>query len=100
LPNALGDASSRERAESELDVTKTLASFDFAEVPMLSKAHVMALAAGDSLEKGASILIFGPPRGPAQRTHPPPGAISRSIPRALVGSLAASARRAVVTPQL
>jgi DNA replication protein DnaC len=36
----------RHRAESQLDPTKTLASFDFAEVPMLSKAHVMALAGG------------------------------------------------------
>ncbi len=52
----------RHRAESQLDPTKTLASFEFAEVPMLSKAHVMALASGDSwLEKGATILIFGPP---------------------------------------
>jgi DNA replication protein DnaC len=52
----------RHRAESRLDPTKTLASFDFAAVPMLSKAHVMALASGDSwLEKGATILIFGPP---------------------------------------
>jgi DNA replication protein DnaC len=52
----------RHRAESQLDPAKTLGSFEFAEVPMLSKAHVMALASGDSwLEKGASILIFGPP---------------------------------------
>src|SRR5438132_6903796 len=52
----------RHRAESQLDPAKTLASFEFVEVPMLSKAHVMALASGDSwLEKGASILIFGPP---------------------------------------
>ena len=52
----------RHRAESHLDPSKTLASFEFAEVPMLSKAHVMALASGDSwLEKGATILIFGPP---------------------------------------
>jgi DNA replication protein DnaC len=52
----------RHRAESQLDATKTLASFDFAAVPMLSKAHVTALASGDSwLEKGASVLIFGPP---------------------------------------
>ena len=52
----------RHRAESQLDPTKTLASFDFAAVPMLSKAHVMALASGDAwLEKGATILIFGPP---------------------------------------
>src|SRR5579864_4605733 len=52
----------RHRAESHLDPTKTLATFDFAAVPMLSKAHVTALATGDSwLEKGATILIFGPP---------------------------------------
>ncbi len=52
----------RHRAESQLDPTKTLTSFDFAAVPMISKAHVMALASGDAwLEKGATILIFGPP---------------------------------------
>src|SRR5487761_2438631 len=52
----------RHRAESQLDPTKTLATFEFAEVPMLSRAHVMALASGDSwIEKGATILIFGPP---------------------------------------
>lgn len=52
----------RHRVDSRLDPAKTLATFEFAEVPMLSKAHVMALASGDSwLEKGATILIFGPP---------------------------------------
>jgi DNA replication protein DnaC len=52
----------RHRDESQLDPTKTLASFEFALVPMLSKAHVMALASGDAwLDKGATILIFGPP---------------------------------------
>src|SRR5450631_3431535 len=52
----------RHRVESQIDPTKTLASFDFAEVPMLSRAHVTALASGDSwLDKGASVLIFGPP---------------------------------------
>ncbi len=51
----------RHRAESQLDPTKTLASFDFAEAPMLPKAHVMALAGGDAwLDKGATVLIFGP----------------------------------------
>jgi hypothetical protein len=31
-------------------------------VPMVSKAQVMALAAGDSwLEKGANLILFGPP---------------------------------------
>ena len=52
----------RHRVESQLDPTKTLASFEFAEVPTLSKAHVMALASGDAwIDKGATVLIFGPP---------------------------------------
>jgi DNA replication protein DnaC len=52
----------RHLAEARLPVGKTLASFDFAVVPMISKAQVMALAAGDSwLEKGANLLLFGPP---------------------------------------
>ena len=52
----------RHRVESQLDAAKTLASFEFAEVPMLSKAHVMALASGDAwLDRGATVLIFGPP---------------------------------------
>ena len=52
----------RHLAEARLPAGKTLASFDFAAVPMLSKAQVMALAAGDSwLENGANLLLFGPP---------------------------------------
>ena len=52
----------RHRDESHMDPTKTLASFQFELVPTLSKAHVMALASGDAwLDKGATILIFGPP---------------------------------------
>src|SRR3954449_2113452 len=48
--------------EARLPPDKTLDSFDFTAVPMLSKARVMALAAGDSwLEKGANLLLFGPP---------------------------------------
>ncbi|KUY87053.1 transposase [Burkholderia territorii] len=58
----------RHRAESRLDPTKTLDCFEFGAVPMISKAHVMALATGDSwLEKGATILLFGPPGG--GKTH-------------------------------
>src|SRR5258706_13009471 len=54
----------RHRIESHMDPTKTLANFDFGVVPMVSKAHVMALTTGDSwLEKGATILLFGPPGG-------------------------------------
>ena len=52
----------RHLAEARLPPGKTLDTFDFAAVPMLSKAQVMALAAGDSwLEKGANLLAFGPP---------------------------------------
>ncbi len=48
--------------EARLPPGKTLDSFDFSAVPMISKAQVMALAAGDSwLDKGANLLMFGPP---------------------------------------
>ena len=41
---------------------KSLANFEFPVVPMLSKAQVMALAAGDLwLGQGANLLLFGPP---------------------------------------
>ncbi len=55
----------RRRIERHLaDVGKTLDSFEFEAVPMVSKAQVMALTAGDSwLEKGANLLLFGPPGG-------------------------------------
>ena len=48
--------------EARLPPGKTFDSFEFDAVPMISKAQVMALAAGDSwLEKGANLLMFGPP---------------------------------------
>src|SRR4249919_2108323 len=54
----------RHLAEARLPVGKALAGFDFEAVPMVSKAQVMALTAGDSwLEKGANLLLFGPPGG-------------------------------------
>src|SRR5215831_11194947 len=54
----------RHLAEARLTVGKTFDSFDFEVVPMVSKAQVMALTAGDSwLEKGANLLLFGPPGG-------------------------------------
>ena len=41
---------------------KTLETFDFAAVPMLSKAHVSAITTGDSwIGKGSNILLIGPP---------------------------------------
>src|SRR6266699_3233873 len=52
----------RHLAEARLPVGKTLDSFDFDIVPMISKAQLMALAAGDSwLEQGANLILFGPP---------------------------------------
>jgi DNA replication protein DnaC len=52
----------RHLAEARLPAGKTLATFDFEAVPMVSKAQVMALASGDAwLKKGANILLFGPP---------------------------------------
>jgi DNA replication protein DnaC len=52
------------RRSARLPVGKTFDSFDFEVVPMVSKAQVMALTAGDSWpEKGANLLLFGPPGG-------------------------------------
>jgi DNA replication protein DnaC len=54
----------RHLTEARLPVGKTLDTFDFEVVPMLSKAQVMALTSGDSwLENGANLLLFGPPGG-------------------------------------
>jgi DNA replication protein DnaC len=54
----------RHLADAELPVGKTLDAFDFGAVPTISKAQVMALAAGDGwLEKGANLILFGPPGG-------------------------------------
>jgi DNA replication protein DnaC len=52
----------RHLAEARLPAGKTLASFDFAAVPMVSNAQVNALSSGDSwLANGANLLLFGPP---------------------------------------
>ena len=52
----------RHLASARLPAGKTLDTFDFNAVPMVSKAQVMALAAGDGwLDQGANILLFGPP---------------------------------------
>ncbi len=54
----------RHLEEARLPPGKTLDTFDFAAVPMISKAQVQALAAGDAwIEKGANLLCFGPPGG-------------------------------------
>ena len=60
----------RHMAEARLPAGKTLATFDFESVPMLSKAQAMALAAGDVwLKTGGNLLLFGPPGG--GMTHSP-----------------------------
>ena len=52
----------RHMVEARLPAGKTLATFDFDSVPMISKAQVMALASGDVwLKTGANLLLFGPP---------------------------------------
>jgi len=54
----------RHLIEARLPAGKTFDNFDFEAVPMISKAQVTALAAGDSwLGKGANLLLFGPPGG-------------------------------------
>ena len=54
----------RHLAEARLPPGKTLDTFEFEAVPMVSKAQVMAVAAGDAwLETGANLLLFGPPGG-------------------------------------
>ena len=52
----------RHLAEARLPVGKTLDAFDFAAVPMISKAQVTALVSGDGwIQQGSNILLFGPP---------------------------------------
>jgi hypothetical protein len=54
----------RHLAEHRLPVGQALDSFDFDAAPMVSKAQVVALTAGDSwFEKGTNLLLFGPPGG-------------------------------------
>jgi len=58
----------RHLEEAHLPPGKTLDNFDFEAVPMISKAQIMALSAGDAwLDKAANLLIFGPPGG--GKTH-------------------------------
>src|SRR6201994_1934237 len=68
----------RNLAEAHLLPSKTLDNFDFSVVPMLSKARVSALAAGDTwLDKSTNLLLFGPPG--AGKSH-----VATAIGRALV----------------
>jgi DNA replication protein DnaC len=52
----------RVRIDSHLPPDKSLASFDFAAVPAVSKAHITALTEADGwLAQGHNLLAFGPP---------------------------------------
>jgi DNA replication protein DnaC len=68
----------RNLVDAHLPPGKTLDNFDFSVVPMLSKARVSALAAGDTwIDKGTNLLVFGPPG--AGKSH-----LGAAIGRALV----------------
>lgn len=52
----------RHLTEARLPPGKSIETFDFQAVPMISKAQVMAITAGDAwLSNGANLLLFGPP---------------------------------------
>lgn len=58
----------RHLAEAHLLPGKTLDSFDFDVVPMVSKAQVLAICAGDSwIDEGANLILIGGPGG--GKTH-------------------------------
>ncbi len=60
----LSSCACRHLVEARLPAGKTFDNFDFEAVPVISKAQVTALAAGDGwLGKGANLLLFGPPGG-------------------------------------
>ena len=64
----------RHLAEARLPPAKSLHNFDFKLVPMISKAQVMAITAGDTwLDQGANLILFGPP-AVAKAISPPPSA--------------------------
>jgi DNA replication protein DnaC len=54
----------RHLADARLLPGKTLDGFDFTATPMISKAHVMALCAGDTwIDAGANLILIGGPGG-------------------------------------
>ena len=58
----------RHLLEARLLPGKTLDSFEFEVVPTISRAHVMAICAGDTwIEKGANLILLGEPGG--GKTH-------------------------------
>ena len=58
----------RHLADARLPPGKTLDGFEFEAVPMISKAHVMAICAGDGwIDQGANLILLGGPGG--GKTH-------------------------------
>lgn len=58
----------RHLLEARLLPGKTLDSFEFQAVPTISKAHVMAICAGDGwIDQGANLILLGGPGG--GKTH-------------------------------
>ena len=54
----------RHLLDARLPPGKTIDAFAFDAVPMISKARVLALCAGDLwLDQGANLILFGPPGG-------------------------------------
>ena len=54
----------RHLLDARLPPGKTIDAFAFDAVPMISKAKVLALCAGDLwLDQGANLILFGPPGG-------------------------------------
>lgn len=71
----------RHRAESQLPDGKHTSNFDFAAVPSVSKALVMAMIDDDAwLDQGGNLLVFGPPG--VGKTH-----VIASIGHALIVSV-------------
>ena len=79
----------RHRIEARLPPEKTLATFDFAAVPRVRKAHILALTAGDAppapLAPAAlqsdRPAVDGSRRGPTSWSSARPGSASRTSPR-------------------
>ena len=58
----------RHLADARLPPGKTLDGFEFEAVPTISKAHVMAIRAGDGwIDQGANLILLGGPGG--GKTH-------------------------------
>ena len=54
----------RHLTEAHHSLGKSIGSFTFEAVPMVSKAHVMEMCSGDAwLEQGANLILFGSPGG-------------------------------------